>query len=777
VIDAGLLWTAVGSIAAIPALAVGAWQLRLQVLERREKQFHIAEAATSTPSELGVLPVVAPLGRLPADVRGRDALLAELCRPLSRRGGRGDVWVVAGMGGLGKSTVALAVAEAARARGWRVWWITATDTASLTGGMLEVLRQLGAPEGVTRLVREGAPIAPDRAWEVLNGKRLTGQRWLLVLDNADNPTVLAAAGNVSPADGTGWLRRGTAGMVLVTTRNKDSRVWGHIAQMRELGPLDDATAAQVLHDLAPDIHDPEGRSAKELGRRLGGLPLALHLAGTYIASPYARWHSFAAYLDALDGDAFPGALAELDEPSAQARATVARTWELSLDAIVADGYPQARSLLFLISCYAANAGVPIEMLRPELLGEILPPDGQDRVGTVVDLESRGRRLRDRGLRSLSAVGLINTASGTGGAKDQVVTVHPIVADVNRSELLTTAQTDLPVIGAIAVRLLRVACQQLDVWRPADWPTWRRLVPHVSSLLGWLAPHMNTDILAELVTAGALAAEALWRSGNSTTSERLARSCVAAAGRLGSDNIAAMTARSCLAHVVADSNYSEAEQLFRELLSDQLRVLGKDHQQTFVSRRLLARLTGLQGQYLKAEPLYRQLLEDDRRILGEEHPETLITRHGLARATARLGRYSEAESLFLQLLPDLQRLHGMDHLECIEARRGIARVVADMGRLAEAEHLYKQLLADDRRILGDQHPHTLAVRRELTRVVADRGRRGEAKRQYRRLLADCCQILGEKHPITLTTRESLTGTGRIQARTSKAPSSYSDATDP
>jgi hypothetical protein len=227
--------------------------------------------------------------------------------------------------------------------------------------MLEVLSQLtlGAPESVIRLVREGAAIAPERAWEVLNGEHSAGQRWLLVFDNADNPAVLAATGGTSPADGTGWLRPGTTGMVLVTIRNMDSRAWGRVAQIRELGPLDDAAAAQLLKDLAPGIHDPGGQHARELGHRLGGLPLALHLAGTYLASPFARWHSFANYLEALDSEALPAALAELDDPRAQARVTVARTWELSLEAIATDGCPQARSLLFLLSCYAANAVIPI----------------------------------------------------------------------------------------------------------------------------------------------------------------------------------------------------------------------------------------------------------------------------------------------------------------------------------------------------------------------------------------------------------------------------------
>ena len=107
------------------------------------------------------LPVAAPFGQLPTEVRGRDGLLAELRRPLYRvlrRSGR--TWVIAGMGGLGKSTVALAVARTAKARGWRVWWVTAADTATLTGGMLEVLGWLwraGSGDGA------GAGGCADRA--------------------------------------------------------------------------------------------------------------------------------------------------------------------------------------------------------------------------------------------------------------------------------------------------------------------------------------------------------------------------------------------------------------------------------------------------------------------------------------------------------------------------------------------------------------------------------------------------------------------------------------
>jgi hypothetical protein len=131
-------------------------------------------------------------------------------------------------------------------------------------------------------------------------------------------------------------------MVVVTTRIRDPRVWGTRVTLRELKPLDDEAGAEVLRDLAPGVADPGGQEAHDLSRRLGGLPLALHLAGAYLGSPFARWSTFAGYREALDGVELPAALTDIEEQGADIHATVQRTWDLSLDALAAEGRPQAR---------------------------------------------------------------------------------------------------------------------------------------------------------------------------------------------------------------------------------------------------------------------------------------------------------------------------------------------------------------------------------------------------------------------------------------------------
>jgi hypothetical protein len=512
--DAGLWLSAVGSAAGVAGTLLAAWQVR-QHSERRSEQ-PPGSGETGDAGQTGGLPVGVPFGRLPAEIRGRDALLAELRGvptrrasvrfPLARRPGR--VWVLAGMGGLGKSTIALAAAQTARERGWRVWWATATDTASLTGAMLEVLRQLGAPETVTRPVSSGEPAAADRAWAYLNGPHSAGRRWLLIFDNADDPAVLAAPGATSPADHVGWLRPDPRGIVIVTTRIKDPRTWGPGISLRELSPLDDDAAAQVLADLAPVIRDPDGQQARELGHRLGGLPLALHLAGSYLASPFARWHTFAEYRRALDSVELPVALADLGDSAAGARTDIQRTWDLSLDALAADRRPQARPLLLLLSCYAPATPIPVGMLRPHLLTDLLAA-GRLSPGDTDDTEAERERRMRSGLQGLAVAGLIDIAD-RGDA--QAVAVHPVVADANRARLRSTSIAARRGISDAALRLLGAACGELDRERPAHWPAWHGLVPHILALHEWLADLLNDAALADLLEVTSLAAEALVLSG-------------------------------------------------------------------------------------------------------------------------------------------------------------------------------------------------------------------------------------------------------------------------
>jgi CRP-like cAMP-binding protein/tetratricopeptide (TPR) repeat protein len=711
------------------------------------------------PLPAAPLPVAPPLGKLPPEVRGREGLTGELrraLRPYPRRASR--AFVIAGMGGLGKSTIALTAAKMARERGFRVWWVRAADTAQLTSGMLEVLRELGAPESVTGPVREGARTAPERAWEFLNGDHGVGRRWLLVFEGADNPAVLAGADAGTPADGTGWLRADPAGMVIVTTRIRDPRVWGTRVTLRELKPLDDEAGAEVLRDLAPEVADPGGQEARELCRRLGGLPLALHLAGTYLGSPFARWSSFAEYHRALDGVELPAALTDIEERGADIHAAVQRTWDLSLDALAAEGMPQARPLLLVLSCFAPATPIPAWLLQLPPLGELLAR----RTGDADDSAER-RGLRD-GLQGLSRTGLIDISASSGPAGLNAVTVHPVVADANRIRLAASPAAERAAVQETAVALLEAATAGLDPVRPADWPAWRRLRAHINAVIDLLADDLEPAVLARLLTVSAVGTEALLGAGRLAAAGKLAQASVAAATFLPEQDPAALSARGYLARsMVRRGRSGEAEAIYRELLADRIRVQGDRHLDTLATRHDLAAALGVQGRFGEAEQLYRGLLDDDDRLRGPDHRETLAARSSLARIIGLLGRYSEAQELSRQVLDAQLRVLGPDHPDCLASRQNLARLAGKAGRYAEAERLYRAVLDDRRRILGDDHPDTLATRHRLARIIGQRGRYGEAEELCHQVLADRRRLLDDDHPDNLSTRHRLARMLGLQGR--------------
>ena len=744
----GLWLAAIAAVATVFAAGTGFGQLRLEVVKRRERLLSVPSPASGEPQVTGAggLPVTPPTGQLPRVMRGRDELLGELRRQVLRR--KGGVWVLAGMGGVGKSAAALATAKFAAEKGWRVWWVDAANSASMTGCLVEILHQVSAPRPVIESVRSGAATAAERTWDYLNSSG-SARRALIVFDSADDPAVLAA-GSERPAAGTGWLRPDRSrALVLVTTRHLDHQTWGQTVAYREIKPLPDAAAAAVLADLDPLMADPSGTEALELGRRLGGLPLALHLAGTYLRSPFAEMPSFAAFRAALDGSA--GATARHD-PGDEFRSALQQTWSLSLDALADGGRPQSRQLLYLLCCYSPATPVPLALFHAESLKTLLGgKDGVPAAGTADDLPGRLRA----GWKALSEVGLIDVIGRPADEGGPAVAVHLLVADVNRALMLTLPASDLRLTSRAAVDLLAARAGGLDFRLPADWPAWRQLAPHAAALLGWLARRLDQESLIGLLDVSDATARALLRGGNIVAAGNLIRSEMDAAGPLGSEHPSYLAARCTEATMLRwQGRYADAEALYREVLLVQLRVLGGSDPDTLRTRHNIALGMADQGEFADAEKTHREVLADRLPVLGHDHPDTLDTRLKLAQVIARQDRFDEAEALYRDLITDQRRALGSDHPDTLGSRHGLAEVIAAQQRYADAEHRLRQVLADRQRVLGGNHPDTLESRNSLADVITAQGRHGEAVDLYLRLVADRQRVQGHDHPDTVRSSQSL-----------------------
>ncbi len=238
-------------------------------------QGHVAEAVGAWNAG-DLQPEAGPV-RLPAaatDLIGRERELAEVIAMIRRPGMR--LITLTGMGGIGKSRLAMAAAEAMADDfpGGRVFVpLAEVPEASF------VMRAIADTLGVKL---EGSRSAVDSVAEVISGPR----RFLLVLDNAEH--VIDAARDISA------LLRACANLVVVVTSRRRLLLSGELdfavptlrlaSAEGEVPPalalfLDRAAAANT----AIDPTDPvEGPAVRELVERLEGLPLALELAAARV---------------------------------------------------------------------------------------------------------------------------------------------------------------------------------------------------------------------------------------------------------------------------------------------------------------------------------------------------------------------------------------------------------------------------------------------------------------------------------------------------------------
>jgi hypothetical protein len=332
-----------------------------------------------------------PHGRNPL-FTGRDADLRFLARVLKA----GGTAATTGLGGIGKTQLAVECAHRyGRFFAGGVYWLSMGNPPDVPG-------QVALCAGAAGRAQDS-----DFANLKLDDRiRLVVAAWqsplprLLVFDNCESEELLAQ-----------W-RPPTGGCrVLVTSRREAwDRALG--VQTHPLDALSRAESIALLHKFRPDL-DPADPALDALATELGDLPLALHLAGSYLD----RYQN----ITAGQPSAYLAQLREtgvLDHPSLQGKwaglsptgheRNVRRTFVLGFDRL--DLQDQVDSLaqraLAHAACFAPGLPIPRQLLSLTLRYGDSPPD---------DLQIEDAYLRLRGL------GLLEQEA------DGSVTLHRLLA--------------------------------------------------------------------------------------------------------------------------------------------------------------------------------------------------------------------------------------------------------------------------------------------------------------------------------------------------------------
>ncbi|RDD84425.1 FxSxx-COOH system tetratricopeptide repeat protein [Streptomyces parvulus] len=648
------------------------------------------------PSSVG-LPEVWNVRRRNPDFSGREAVLSELRSGLLS-GRQAVVQALNGMGGIGKTQIVLEYAHRFASQYDMVWWVDAEQADQLPVRYTELADRLG--------------IAKTDAGSEANARALlqhlrTRQRWLLILDNAEQPD------QIEP-----WLAEGP-GHVLITSRNPD---WHGIAHQSD---LDVFTRTESVAYLQGRMSEMTTERADLLARDLGDLPLALAQAAGVLRSGM----TVDRYLQLLATNT-ARLLQESDVRGYPA--PLAATVNIAVARLADDGHPAASALLSL-GAFLGPEPIPstwLETARSHLAS--IPGDPDDPMWLRNALQALGR------------FGLARTDYDT-------FQIHRLTQAILRAQ----TNPELAEIIHEDVTAVLAAVNPGDPSSPADWPAWASLTAHLTDPQVMAAIADRVELRPTLTGA----AHFLIRSGLPRTAHDLSTVLHQAwSTDLGPDHPDTLICAQYVGHATADlGEFAEAHAIVEDTFVRRRRVRGADHPDTLHSANDLAVTLIHLGKYVEARRMLEDVLERRLRVRGEDHPETLTTADNLGGTLRELGDYVEARRMLGDVLERRRQVFGEDHPDTLTSAGNLAGTLRELGDPVEARRMLEDVLERRRHVLGEGHPDTLACAGNLAGIMAELGDYVEARRMQEEVLGRHRQVLGEDHPDTLTSANNLATT--------------------
>ena len=638
--------------------------------------------------------VAVRLAPRPVFLAGREDLLAELDACLAnRREPALAVVVLCGLGGAGKTSVAVEYAHRQLSGYGVVWQFAAEEPTALEAGFSELAVQLCGRDALAG----GDPVAQVHA---VLARRAD---WLLVFDNVADPAAVQRM--LPPAGG---------GQVLITSQYPH---WPG-GKALEVPVLDRVTAAAFLMSRT-NAAETEQAAADALADELGGLPLALEQAAAYME---AACREIGGYLE-LYKDRRADLLNHGNPAGYDKRVTT--TWALAF-AELGQASPAA-GLLRLAACCAAE-DIPLHLLPgsgPRLAGTF----GAQVAPLLVPLLDDAL-ARDEAVAGLRRYSLISEP------RQGRISVHRLVQEI------TLAQLPAGVAAAWrqATATVIEAAIPADTGPPAAWPVCAALLPHAHAALAH-----DSEGMARI-------ANYLGKSGSYAAARELQQEIAKAHEQVyGLGHPRTLSSLVDLASFTAEAgNPVAARDQLAALLPVCERVLDPADPQTLTIRHQLARRTGQAGDAAAARDQFAALLPVCQQVLGPEHPDTLTIRYQLARRTGQAGDAAAARDQFAALLPVCQQVLGPEHPDTLGTWHELARWTGDAGDVIAARDQFAALLPVCQQVLGPEHPHTLSTYANLARFTGEAGDPAAARDQLAALLSTRVRVSGPEHPHTMTT---------------------------
>lgn len=616
----------------------------------------------------------------------------------------GQSQVISGLGGMGKTQTAVEYAYRYRSEYGTILWARAESTESLASEFASLTTVLDLPE--KNSPDQSLAIAAVQRWLEAN------EDWLLILDNADNPSLVDS-----------FLPQNIMGQLLFTSRAQIFDVLG-IAKPLELKQMAHQEAQKFLMTRT-GCSDLDGVDAKALDELIGefnGLPLALEQAGAYIVRMKS---SFRNYLSAYRVRGLE-LLEKIQPVVGKYPKSVATTWLLNFE--VVEKISPASADLLRVSAFLGPDKIPFELIGSGAVE--LGPTLCNALENVIE----DHLVLDEVLEPLTQFSLISK-----DIQSQTFDIHRLVQTVIKDNLDETAQR------IWAERAVKATAKTFP---PVEFSTWGlcdRLLSHALISAGLIdrwrfkfeeaAYLFNRTGIYLIERARYSEAEPLYRKALEIREKIFGAEALPVAESL--NNVATL--------YYFLGRYSEGESLGGRALDIRKKAYGTEHALVAVSLNNLGLLYNCQGKYYEAEPMYLMALEIREKIFGAEAPLVAESLANLASLYYAQGKYTDAETLYKRSIEIEKVVLGPDHPELATGLNNLALVYHVQGKYSEAESLYKRSLEIWEKTLGAEHPKIAASLSGLAVVYDAQGKYSEAEDLHKRSLEIWEKTVGPDHP--------------------------------
>ena len=588
-----------------------------------------------------------------------------------------------GMGGVGKTQVAVEYAYRFRADYDIVWWINAQQPTFIDTALLRLGDRLGLRQ------ESQQPDYFQKVVAALESGKPHG-RWLLIFDNA-----------VKPKDLEQFLPHGT-GHVLITSRE---RAWSEVATALDVDVFDRQESISHLRQRVRSMGHTE---ADRLANALGDLPLAVAGAGAWLAETGTPVD---AYLDLLRRQPSK-VLAETgpeDYPE-----PVELVWSLALERLQ-ERSPAAARLFQLCSVFDSEIAKSLVVSDEVAVGlSHLDP-------TLTEPLYRHSLTRE-----LARLALIKIDEGR-----QSIHVHRLLQAVVRDRL---RPDELDSVREDAHRVLAAArpTDEGAVDDPRQWPSYEEIWPHLepTDLIHSTEPkawEVVADRVRFLWQRGELAnGRAFAEQVDRIWEERRAQTA-AAGGDTRPLRLLQLRLRYNLANILrSEGSFSAARRLDEAILEERLELNGEHDPHTLMTASVLAADLRAFGEYERAYEMDNKTYASFEDMFGPTHPRVLSLANNIAVDQRLLGRYNEALDLDRRTLAARRAELGDRHKWTLISEAGLGRDLREIGDYQQSIVRLEAARDAFGLVVGELAPDTLNATMNLAVSLLAAGRTADAK---------------------------------------------------